>query len=461
MLKNHLLPVVHLISWLILQPDVTHMAYGFIINPILSSRIPLSDLTFHKQIQINFNIQTHPYFPYFPFRSLSTTDSTSFNSIDNTKDIDSCYYNDDHIDAYDFLIKQSSYTYTNEVINDGLDDNQSKSNRFQFIKRIKQRIQNRRHHHRPQIQINNISNNNCYQYNYEYKELILSNSKPTNNTTFVLLIHPIGVGISKWYYDRLLNELSSQQYQNQNQNQNQSSYIFLIPDLLGCGSACNPHPHSTTTKLPLLYPSDWSKQMIDFMQQYQSNYTTNAEHTRWCIVSNGGCIPIAFHIANYFLYNPTCHLTNLILSAAPSLSSMQTTTTATTSTSTSTSTIITQKQQQKIQKSYRRLSGIIGTIFWWYALRNNGQFIQQFSEKNLVSKPNHLGNQWRKNCVNVARNKQSRFSTFAFLAGSLRGNYQDLLDTIATQTISNSNSNSKLKVDIFRGIDKRTNSAKR
>ena len=56
----------------------------------------------------------------------------------------------------------------------------------------------------------------------------------------------------------------------------------------------------------------------------------------------------------------------------------------------------------KVAKSYRTLSGIPGKLFWWYACRNKGAFIQTFSEKNLIADPKNLGDAWRSNCYETA-----------------------------------------------------------
>ena len=87
-------------------------------------------------------------------------------------------------------------------------------------------------------------------------------------------------------------------------------------------------------------------------------------------------------------------------------------------------------------------------------MRKDGKFIQKFSERNLVADGANLGPHWTPNCVATARMNQgkSRYSTFAFLAGSLQvGGCRNSLTALK---------DSNVKVDIIRGRDSRRNRAK-
>ncbi len=255
-------------------------------------------------------------------------------------------------------------------------------------------------------------------------------------TTIVLLIQPIGVGIGRWYYDRLLSEIPPliETVENDAGPGPERELIFLAPDLLGCGTACNPsvitldtkeasndsgvdhdhdHDHDTIhlKKLPLLRVDDWADQLVDLMVKYElelkgkrnsnDGRQQRVEEYNWCIVSNGGCVPIALEIGQRYAkgqlqlqlqlqssskfgadLDSLSPLTNLILSATPSVDSL-----------------FSEQDVDKIQKSYKTLSGLPGSLFWWYALRRNGKFIQKFSEKNLASRAENLGEEWTPKCV--------------------------------------------------------------
>ena len=331
----------------------------------------------------------------------------------------------------------------------------------------------------------NIGDRTHLLFDYDFNELVLrdksllSSSSSSSSreekhspnqgekTTIVLLIQPIGVGIGRWYYNRLLKEMSSS-IQNLEGTDDHRNLIFLAPDLLGCGSACNPSQVMVDEtnddrsdqkksyrdgsipleKLPLLQVKDWADQLCDLMIKYESkirmknkdkNTEENQDEYNWCIVSNGGCVPIALEVGKRYVKDKTkiSPITNLILSATPSVESL-----------------FSVQDMNKIQKSYNTLSGIAGSLFWWYALRNNGTFIQKFSEKNLAARAENLGEDWTPNCVETAKGFEgrSRFSTFAFLAGSLNGNNNERLKALEGKDTMN--------IDVITGGDTRRNRAR-
>ena len=310
-----------------------------------------------------------------------------------------------------------------------------------------------------------------YRFTYDYNERIIdaaskrAGSQQTK-TTGIILIHPIGVGIGKWFYDRLFTFLSKERCNNNDRFMMEDRrLVVLAPDLLGSATACCPTDIASgtaiTNKLPLLNITDWSGQILHLMSEYETKccleergYTID----NWCIVANGGCSPIALHVAasSYStILNQTgiipsslrAPVTHVILSSPPRLSFFLPISTASAAI-----------DPNKVQKSYRILSGIVGQLFWWYALRNNGTFIQKFSERNLVGNPTNLGKEWTPNCIATARlhNEQSRYSTFAFLAGSLQDGCLESLRIL----LKGHNSTSPIKIDFIRGTDRRRNRAR-
>ncbi len=215
--------------------------------------------------------------------------------------------------------------------------------------------------------------------------------------------------------------------------------MILSPDLLGSGSACDPRIDGLAVPkhLPLLNISDWTEQVMDLMMQ-----TESLQHVdRWCVVANGGSSPIALQVAarsldqNCSLHKP---VTNIIISSAPRLPFF-----------------LNSSDSSKVTKAYSRLCGIVGRTFWWYACRKEGKFIQKFSEKNLVASPDNLGDSWRSNCYQtaVSRLGKSRYSTFAFLAGTLQDGCQASLDVLKDKK-------DILHIDVIKGRDVRRNQAK-
>jgi hypothetical protein len=183
---------------------------------------------------------------------------------------------------------------------------------------------------------------------------------------------------------------------NQQKVQQNRRFVVLAPDLLGSGTACNATiiggngttntPPSKVAKFPLFNISDWTDQMDDLMDHVENSISID----QWCVVANGGCSPIALQLAAKSVNKQTlfrARISNVILSSVPNLPFF----------------LARNNSPSKVEKSYRTLCGILGKLFWWYACRNDGAFIQKFSEKNLVADPTNLGDQWRLNCYTTAK----------------------------------------------------------
>lgn len=303
-----------------------------------------------------------------------------------------------------------------------------------------------------------------FPYDYDIIELIegdacrrASSTSDSFNTTGVLLIHPIGVGIAKWFYQRLISSLSTElsnsphgghQPNSRGSNTPTKRLVVVAPDLLGSGSACNATVKNggqeCSDAFPLFNISDWTDQVMDLMAKVDAN----ASIDRWCVVANGGCSPIALQAAARSVEASaasstvgTPKVSNVILSSVPRLPFFLPTTT------------IRNDPRTKVAKSYRTLCGIPGTLFWWYACRNRGSFIQRFSERNLVADPMSLGETWQSNCYETATGNggRSRYSTFAFLAGTLQDGCTGSLDVLRDSTV---------RIDIIKGADVRRNTAR-
>ena len=281
-------------------------------------------------------------------------------------------------------------------------------------------------------------------------------------TTGVILIHPIGVGIGKWFYNRLLESLYNLEGTNTTSNTANHRLLVVAPDLLGSGTACNPidsGPNEELNQLPLLTVQDWAAQTNRLMANLEKEYP-NIEN--WCLVANGGCSPIALEVAEQSIRTQNSSaaadadssfqshvfqrpVTNVILSSVPRLPFFL---------PLNCNQQARRGKERKVEKSYKTLCGPVGRLFWWYALRKQGKFIQSFSERNLVAEAANLGDDWTPNCVATARmyNGKSRYSTFSFLAGSLQmEGCRDSLEALRGSGVT---------VDIIQGRDRRRNRAK-
>ena len=320
-----------------------------------------------------------------------------------------------------------------------------------------------------------------FTYEYDIIELMIgggadsdSAAASTRNTrtTGIVLIHPIGVGISRWFYQRLISSL----IKNYTTTNNNERLVIIVPDLLGSGSACNATATTTTAttslddiyhhqvvhKFPLFNISDWTEQIQDLMvsieeKEYDDNDKTRMNNIdRWCVITNGGCSPIALQLAaeknkknsirSHLGRGELVPVSNIILSSVPRLPFFI-------------KNITTSNDPIKVAKSYKTLCGIPGKLFWWYACRNNGSFIRKFSEKNLISDPSNLGPTWQSNCYQTAisYNGLGKYSTFSFLAGTLQDGCQDSLDALKND---NDNDSIATRIDIIKGADTRRNQAK-
>jgi len=276
----------------------------------------------------------------------------------------------------------------------------------------------------------------AYRFTYDTNELVIGD-RSNSATTAIILIMPIGVGIGKWYYNRLLASLQEQY------GDIEHRLVFLAPDLLGSATASGPvNIHGEAVrKIPLLNITDWTDQVTHLMADYEAKSKTEG-HTigSWSVVANGGCAPIALKVAATSSQNIApfkAAITNVIISSPPRLPFFLNST----------------PNPTKVRKSYRTLSGITGKLFWWYSLRKGGRFIQKFSERNLVGDAANLGEEWTPNCLEAARlhGGKSRYSTFAFLAGTLQDGCLDSLNALKGSNVT---------IDFIRGDDKRRNRAK-
>ena len=246
-----------------------------------------------------------------------------------------------------------------------------------------------------------------------------------------LLIHPIGVGIGRWYYDRLLSSLRERVA-------GTTASIFLAPDLLGSSTASAPVDSrgDGPRTYPLLNITDWSDQVCRLMDDYGRGLGDDDDEGRriesWTLVTNGGCAPIALSAA---ARRPGL-VSNVVISSPPRLPIF-----------------LQSSDPRAVRKAYSRLCGIVGRLFWWYSLKSEGRFIKSFSEKNLVGNPESLGPDWLPNCLESAtlNGGQSRYSTFAFLAGCLQDGCVNSLNALK---------DSDVKIHFIRGSDKRRNRAR-
>ncbi|MEL6493778.1 MAG: alpha/beta hydrolase [Cyanobacteria bacterium J06623_7] len=213
----------------------------------------------------------------------------------------------------------------------------------------------------------------------------------TSQTAPLVLIHPIGVGLSHKFWQRFIDEYLKQ---------NPDSLIYN-PDLLGCGAGDMP--------AIAYYPLDWAKQLQHFI--------TRVVKQPVIIIVQGASFPIAIELAQLL---PEEKIRGLILSAPPAWRTM---------------TDPAQPRQQKILWNLLFDSPLgLGNLFYRYARRR--QFIESFSTRQLFASPQKVDRQWLDELTTGAEDLNSRYAVFSFLAGFWRQNYAEAIAKIKQPTLA-------------------------
>ena len=203
--------------------------------------------------------------------------------------------------------------------------------------------------------------------------------KLSSNTTAeqqLLLIHPIGVGLSSRFWDRF-----EALWQGRNNTQE-----LLMPDLLGCGTApCPARP---------LTPEDWAEPLIQLLRERDKGPAV--------LVSQGASLPIAL----------------VVVSKAPELVS------ALVAISPPSWLVLNQKfSQSRARWLWRVLfDGLIGNLFYRYARRR--RFLNTFSRKNLFARPEAVDHEWLEMLKQGSRAMNTRWAVYSFLAGFWRQGWE-------------------------------------
>ncbi|MGV2828061.1 alpha/beta fold hydrolase [Myxosarcina sp. GI1(2024)] len=220
---------------------------------------------------------------------------------------------------------------------------------------------------------------------------VFSGDRTLTTTPALLLIHPIGVGLSGIFWERFIEAWLAK---------NPNSVIYN-PDLLGCG----------ISEMPSVayYPLDWAEQLKYFL-------ATVVKQPVMLIVQ-GASLPIAIKLVQ----NPPQPnwIEALVLSGPPAWRT------------------ITQAGNPLRQKLLWNLlfdSPIgLGNLFYRYASRR--KFIESFSERQLFADAQKVDRHWLDELTQEAKNARSRYAVFSFLAGFWREDYTTAISAIAQPTL--------------------------
>ena len=219
-----------------------------------------------------------------------------------------------------------------------------------------------------------------YQWN-KYKCAYTSYNTDATSEYAIVLIHPIGVGLSGIFWQRFLTA----------QETSPVKMPIYNPDLLGCGAS--------DLERIAYDPKDWASQLNYFIE--------NIVKKPVILVVQGASFPIAIYMASGDLKSD--QIKGLILSGPPAWNIM-------------------------INGGNLRISEIIwnvffdsfiGSLFYQYARRR--EFIKSFSIKQLFANPEDVDDEWLDMLTDAATETKTRYAVFSFLAGFWRKNYSKLM----------------------------------
>ncbi|MCX7595060.1 MAG: alpha/beta hydrolase [Fischerella sp.] len=202
----------------------------------------------------------------------------------------------------------------------------------------------------------------------------------------LLLIHPIGVGLSRQFWQRFCREWYHQEHRNPIYN----------PDLLGCGESDQPYVAYT--------PTDWAEQLQHFLKEVVQKPVI--------VVVQGALFTVAIEL---FQKEPNL-IAGLILAAPPAWPLIKKE--------------LPQRQQKLI---WNLLDSPLGNIFYRYARRE--KFLRDFSTKQLFESSHNVDAEWLNTLRAGAENVDSRYAVFSFLAGFWLKDYSSAVVSIHKPTL--------------------------
>ena len=211
----------------------------------------------------------------------------------------------------------------------------------------------------------------------------------SEHTPALLLIHPIGVGLDRCFWDPFIEVYLAS---------NRTVSIYN-PDLLGCGRS----------DLPRLayYPNDWARQLQYFIETVIKKPTV--------IIVQGASAPIALNLVKNCCQS---HLIKgVVFSGPPSWK------------------LITKKANPLQQKLLWNLlfDSPLGAAFYLYARRR--KFLQSFSVRQLFANPEAVDERWLDTLKKGATDLKTRHAVFSFLAGFWIEDYSELISNISQPTL--------------------------
>ena len=198
----------------------------------------------------------------------------------------------------------------------------------------------------------------------------------------ILTIHPIGVGLSGWFWDRFSRAWQARALPRP----------LVHPDLLGCGRSTMPaHP---------LRPVNWAHQLDALIEGH-------LQRPVWLLVQ-GASLPVALEL---HALRPG-RIRGMVLAGPPSWQ------------------VMTQQENQALGAFLWKgfFSTPLGMLFYRYA--RSERFLRSFSEKQLFARPQDVDAEWLAMLKQGSHDLYSRYAVFSFLAGFWRRDYTALFEAL-------------------------------
>lgn len=203
----------------------------------------------------------------------------------------------------------------------------------------------------------------------------------------LLLIHPVGVGLSRRFWHRFCSAW----------REANAPHALYNPDLLGCGESDMP-------ALPYC-PQDWAQQLAHLLDGVIQQPVI--------VVVQGALLPVALELAQL---RPE-QMAGLVLSGPPAWSVM---------------TDVVPPLQQNIL--WALLRSPLGRWFYRYARRR--AFLRRFSQRQLFAENYPIPDDWLDPLVEDAQDMDSRYAVFAFLARFWQRGYGDAIKGLVPPTLA-------------------------
>ncbi len=209
-----------------------------------------------------------------------------------------------------------------------------------------------------------------YRCAYDYHEPPAPSTDPP-----LLLVHPIGVGLSRHFWQRFVTAWQAQPGRS----------ALYNPDLLGCGESAMPRA--------AYYPEDWADQLCDFTRQVVGRPAL------WTV--QGALLPVVIRAAE------RCPdlVRGLVLSGPPAWSLLSAETSS---------------RQHRL--AWNCFDSPLGWGLYRYVRRP--AFLRSFSERQLFDQPQAVDAEWLAMLHAGSRSPASRHAVFSFLAGFWRQDYR-------------------------------------